>query len=288
MKRPSSVWMESVLHIRKPKSLDRPVALSLVIGSLVHGWLGLETVGGFNSRAEVGRWIEGVNSRAQDLRDRMQRVFHAADRDLPDWWISGWAEALSYAKKLAQSLAEVEGWPYVASELKLPPDTTARVCGDFVLPVTGIIDLVFAKAPLAEPAPGKPWPEDSTLWVIDFKTGQDRPLSESGLSKGEGLQLALYALALRSLGGGEVDVTLLRPGQVLVHQLDLEAMLGLTELWKGLRSMQERGVLGMAGTLRSSYSFVGDYPLATLSVSREVLEAKWERTHPSLPCPKIY
>ncbi len=286
MKRPASVWMESVLRIRKPKSLDRPVALPLVIGSWVHDWLGLETEGGFNSLAEAGRWLEGVNSRAQGLRDRMQRAFHAAGRDLPDWWTSGWAEALSSAKRLAQSLAEVEGWPYVASELKLPADTTARISRDFVLPVTGIIDLVFANAPLL--APGKPWPEDSTLWVIDFKTGQDRPMSKSGLSRGEGLQLALYALALRSLGGGKVDVTLLRPGQVLVHQLDLETMLELTELWKGLRALQERGILGMAGPLRSSHSFVGDYPLATLSISREVLEAKWDRTHPGLPYPKIY
>jgi len=288
MKRPASVWMESILRVRKTKSTDRPVAMPLVIGNWVHDWLRLQTEGGFHPRGREDRWLKGVRSRAEGLRNHIQNAFQSAGRKLPDWWISAWDEALSNALRLARSFTEVEGWPYAASELRLPRDAAARIDEDFDLPITGFIDLVLAEVPLPDPASGKHWPEDSALWVVDFKTGRDRPLSESGLAKGDGLQLALYALALHNLGGGRVDVTLLRPGQEMVAQANIEMLRGQTELWKGLRSMQERGILGMAGPLRSSYGFVGDYPLATLPVGMEILEAKWSKSHPGLPCPKIY
>ena len=44
--------------------------------------------------------------------------------------------------------------------------------------------------------------------------------------------------------------------------------------------MQERGVFGMRGPLRSEFSFNADYPLATLAIDEGVLEEKWAITHP--------
>ena len=46
--------------------------------------------------------------------------------------------------------------------------------------------------------------------------------------------------------------------------------------------MQQTGVFGMHGPLRSTYRFTDDYPLATLAVDPDILEQRWELTHPAL------
>ena len=37
----------------------------------------------------------------------------------------------------------------------------------------------------------------------------------------------------------------------------------------------------MRGAIRSEFNFTGAYPLATLAVDYDVLEAKWALTHPA-------
>ena len=44
--------------------------------------------------------------------------------------------------------------------------------------------------------------------------------------------------------------------------------------------MQESGVFGMRGALRTEFGFRGDYPLATLAIDEEILAEKWSLTHP--------
>ena len=39
---------------------------------------------------------------------------------------------------------------------------------------------------------------------------------------------------------------------------------------------------GRAVRLRSAYRFSDDYPLATLAIDPDVLEQRWELTHPAL------
>jgi hypothetical protein len=46
--------------------------------------------------------------------------------------------------------------------------------------------------------------------------------------------------------------------------------------------MEETGVFGMLGELRSKFTFTGIYPLATLAVDKDFLREKWRRTHPAL------
>ncbi len=49
-----------------------------------------------------------------------------------------------------------------------------------------------------------------------------------------------------------------------------------------LARMQATGIFGMKGPLRSAYSFTKNYPLATLAVELEILDERWELTHPDL------
>jgi hypothetical protein len=46
--------------------------------------------------------------------------------------------------------------------------------------------------------------------------------------------------------------------------------------------MQQTGVFGMHGPLRSAFRFTDDYPFATLAIDPDILEQRWELTHPAL------
>jgi hypothetical protein len=41
----------------------------------------------------------------------------------------------------------------------------------------------------------------------------------------------------------------------------------------------------MLGSVHRDFGFVRNYPLATLSIDPELLEAKWELTHPAFSIP---
>src|SRR5690606_25769254 len=112
----------------------------------------------------------------------------------------------------------------------------------------------------------------SALWVVDYKTGGDANLSlKSWESKGAGLQLVLYAFALRARGAGSVQMTMLRKGSQLQPQLELDELSTSAEIWQKLAVPMRMGIFGMRGLLRDPHSFSGDYPVATLGVDPVVL-----------------
>jgi hypothetical protein len=45
--------------------------------------------------------------------------------------------------------------------------------------------------------------------------------------------------------------------------------------------MQETGVFGLRGLIRSDFAFHADYPLAILPIDKEFLDEKWVLTHPA-------
>jgi hypothetical protein len=54
------------------------------------------------------------------------------------------------------------------------------------------------------------------------------------------------------------------------------------DIFAELARMQQSGQFGMHGVLRSAFRFTEDYPLATLPIDPDILEQRWEKTHPSL------
>ena len=46
--------------------------------------------------------------------------------------------------------------------------------------------------------------------------------------------------------------------------------------------MQATGIFGMKGPLRGAFTFTKNYPLATLSIDSEIIDERWELTHPDL------
>jgi len=65
--------------------------------------------------------------------------------------------------------------------------------------------------------------------------------------------------------------------QLSVADIDAEA-----DIFRELARIQQTGVFGMRGPVRSAWTFTRDYPLATLAVDEDILEERWELTHPAL------
>ncbi len=286
--RPASVWLNGVLGVRKTVDFNEPPNWPLATGIWVHEWLRIGRSSGteaeeipFRAYPAEGVWAIQVAANAERMRETVDSAFAQSGRTLPDWWESGWSQALRTARSLAESLDSLEGWPLAASEWKLPPETVVNFPREGSIPVSGRIDLLLGKETESDRAPVGSIP----LWVIDFKTGKNKPLNLNELQKGKGLQIGLYALALQSLGNVQVNFSLLKPGGNISDQLTLEDLQvsGLNNLWIGLGAAQRSGVLGMIGEVRAKFGASTDYPIATLPIDPEVLRAKWEKTHPRLP-----
>jgi ABC-type transport system involved in cytochrome c biogenesis permease subunit len=121
------------------------------------------------------------------FRQRVAGVLTAVRRPLPDWWVSTWEQALGIALPLAESVAAVADRTHTAAEWKFD-DTAIPIAGG-ALHIRGRIDLLLTTSAALEDA-----------WLVDFKTGQRKGLSLANLTGGDGVQLALYALALRAAG----------------------------------------------------------------------------------------
>ena len=179
----------------------------------------------------------------------------------------------------------------MATEWTIDGDFAVKVTSSAALSLRGRIDLLLArKAPRA----GSLAAED--LWIIDYKTGakkalaaakQDtdgrRPTLKKKLLDGSALQLGLYALAASELGAQRTEVSLLSPlVRRLEPQISGDEFSSEADIFAELARMQQTGIFGMHGPLRSAYRFTADYPLATLAIDSDILEQRWERTHPAL------
>ncbi|HYY12911.1 MAG TPA: PD-(D/E)XK nuclease family protein [Chthoniobacterales bacterium] len=227
---------------------------------------------------------------AKEFRARVHELCRECNKPLPDWWISGWSNALYISDCLAAKLADLENdWSHMAVEWPLGSPATISLGENETLRLRGRIDLMLATGERDKSPAGYP-----ALWVIDYKTGRQRGFNlrdlrrhESSEQKfckqlidGRGVQLALYALAVHALGARDVRLTLLSPAGDLEPQFHLRDALAQKDFWRELHRMQETGVFGMRGPVHTEYGFARAYPLATLPIDPDLIEEKWTLTHP--------
>ncbi|HSI11909.1 MAG TPA: PD-(D/E)XK nuclease family protein [Chthoniobacter sp.] len=268
---PAQVFLSTVLGVdANTEQEETPWALAQ--GVWVHRWLSVFTGG-----AEPGQlaplpapteWQTRVREAARKFRDRATAALSAQRRPVPDWWQSAWQQAESGAAQLTAIASAVQGRTHAATEWKL--DNVALPLDTGSLFVRGRIDLLLSN-------------DDSLtdVWLVDYKTGNRKALKLTELAAGKGLQLALYALALRAAGAQQVGLSLLAAGTTLdAPQIEIAELDTLSDLWRGLIRIQETGVFGMIGSLRDEFGFGRDYPLATLAIDDEILAGKWTLTHP--------
>jgi len=233
---------------------------------------------------------ERIWKQARALRDRVAALCATRSKLLPDWWRSGWSNALYIADCLAAKVSDLHDWSEMAVEWPLEHPTLIPLSGNATLRVRGRIDLILARRQSEQSQIGY---ED--FWVVDYKTGRQRGFSLKEMRKkdtperkfrkqlidGRGVQLALYALAVHALGAKDVRLTLLSPAEQLEAQFHLANVLAQKDFWNELHRMQATGVFGMLGPIHADFGFVARYPLATLPIDTDLLKEKWARTHPA-------
>ena len=291
MSAPALVWLKAYLGV---EPTDDGEHSALATGQWVHRWLG--AIGGrpaenlFAAMPAPAEFQMLARAEALRFRGEVTSLLESCGRATPDWWLSGWRNAAYLADCFAAKLATISGWTELATEWRLHA-APVTFGADTVLSFNGRADLILARGG-TDPA----GVQDRELWVVDYKTGSkktlrpsrcktDEELSEKlgkKLRCGEGIQLGLYALALRAAGARNVSVSLLSPALSLDGpQLRAEEIAAQESFWRELARMQTTGIFGLRGEIRSDFTFSGNYPLATLAVDQELLETKWAITHPA-------
>jgi hypothetical protein len=294
VKWPAIEWMRLFLGV--DPDTENGNTWATATGLWVHRWLAesvRQTTGdAFVELCEVEEIRDRLVQHARQFRNEVHDLCVACDRPLPDWWMSGWSNALYIADRLAAKMSGLGAdWTHMAPEWPLDSPTNIPVGKNEFLRVRGRIDLILGRGTSKES--GLPF---ESLWLIDYKTGRQRGLyfherrsREASpekfrklLTKGRGVQLALYALATQALGASNVQLALLGLADELEPQFHLADALAQKEFWRELYRMQETGLFGMHGRIHADYGFAYDYPLATLAIDEELLKQKWAITHPPL------
>ncbi len=287
VERPGASWFKHLLEAAPRWNPAEEDWARMSLGTWAHEWVrfGPELSAG---RGEVASlplpngetWRKIAAGRAREMRDNASRAFAAAGRALPEAWLDAFAAAAREVEHWLGALAENPAWPQGLAEINLPAGLTAILPGTEVeFPLRGRMDLVLFPQ-RTEFAPGKM--ANTAAWVIDFKTGKDKPLKLKALARGEGLQLALYAWALRAMGAPSVALTLLNSDTDGAPQLQGTDLADgkLADLWQLLATYAGEGRWGERNDLDDEHDRPGDYPSATLPVPVAVLWQKWEITHP--------
>jgi hypothetical protein len=289
---PAIVWMEIFLGVEPDD--DTGDAWAVATGQWVHHWLA-DSVGNGGERKFVGvnradEIRERISKQAREFRERVAALCAGRGKVLPDWWRSGWDNALYIADCLAAKVSDLHDWSEMAVEWSLSERSLIPLSENETLRVRGRIDLILARQKSDQSQIGY-----EELWVVDYKTGRQRGFNLKELKRndtpkrkfrkqlieGRGIQLALYALAMHALGVQDVQLTLLSPAEPLEPQFHLADVLAQKDFWSELHRMQEAGVFGMLGPVHADFGFVRNYPLATLSIDVDLLKEKWALTHPA-------
>src|SRR5437016_4559488 len=184
----------------------------------------------------------------------------------------------------------VEGWPRMAAEWKLESPQLLSLNDGNKLRLRGRIDLI-----LAQTQPNDSQLTGADVWIVDYKTGNVKPLTPLGktpearaanlrkkLVHGDAIQLGFYGLAARELGAAEIHLSILSLRTELERpQLAMADLAADSDFWTELYRMQETGIFGLRGLIRNEFGFSPDYPLATLPIDKEFLDEKWVLTHPA-------
>jgi hypothetical protein len=291
---PALIWMKAFLGVEATR--EQFDQWSAATGEWVHRWLAqisnaaAENV--FVDRPTGKEMRQRARSAARRFREALVDLCSTCGRAIPDWWLSGWSNALALADCLAEKVGETDEWQQLATEWTLESPQIVSLGPTEKLRFGGRIDLMLARNSGNDSAIGH-----GDIWVIDYKTGNQKGLRASSwrtpearltgvrkkLVRGDAVQLGLYGLAARQLSIARIALSLLSPRVGLDRpQLNLADLEAHGDFWLELHRMQETGIFGMLGPIRSEFSFTGAYPLATLSIDSEFLREKWALTHPAL------
>jgi len=279
---PAIVWMKRYLGVEAPE--DAANSWAATTGKWVHHWLAsiIERRDGkiFSAFPTLAKIDERVRFAADQQCAALQELCTAVGNVVPDWWISGWLNALYLARHLGAKVGATKEWGWMATEFAVGRESAVKIADGLELHLRGQIDLILAR----NDAPSF---VGQTIWIVDYKTGSTKELKPSDLHdslvRGTSLQLGLYGLAMRELGAAEVSMSIISlKVKNVAPQLSADDLAPHTDIFVDLAEMQRTGIFGMKGEIRPAFAYTAWYPLATLPIDNDILEDKWALTHPAL------
>jgi ATP-dependent exoDNAse (exonuclease V) beta subunit len=227
---PAIVWMKIFLGVEAND--DDGDSWAVATGQWVHRWLA-ESVGSVGERNFVDvscadEIRRRILEQAREFRKSVAALCANRGKLVPDWWRSGWSNALYIADSLAAKVCDLHDWSEMAVEWSLGNPALIALSDTETLRIRGRIDLILARGKSQQSQIGY-----DDLWVVDYKTGRQRGFKllwgndppkrkfHKQLIEGRGVQLALYALAVHALGVDDVQLTLLSPAEQLEPQFQL-------------------------------------------------------------------
>jgi hypothetical protein len=268
---PELVFMEHFLGVTDSSFSATDMAWQKTLGIRAHRWLS------HAMRGEARTWgplpsAQTFKSRLvkvrNDARRAMEDAFAAAGVPVPEWWPLMFEQAVSASDRLAAEVEEIlnsGSWEEVATEYPLDRNAVARLPDGASLPLSGVVDIAFRRRSNAE------------VWVIDYKTGARVDFTPTKIAEGEGLQILLYGMALLNAGAETCHLTRANPDQPIEPQHEtrtLAAKEPVSATLTVLSGVQRSGVFGTLNNPRGEFGVSPVYPLATLTVNPDVLEAR--------------
>lgn len=295
LSQPEAIWMDTFLNVESDEPLNLFKLRKKILGTWVHRWLNDAL-----NPEHRNEWIylkkktdahASLEKAAEKTKELIEYVVHqGAGWKLPEIWRISWLQAKSLAHALLSHVFELEGFNWIRTEWSLPKPTalsiesvdhTSKESTPLKILLSGQIDLALAKSP-AE----KPNEVQGEVWVVDYKTGSDS-IDARRLEKGQGagIQLALYGLALLTLGSEKLKMGLVKKDEPIEPILTEEIFKTHALLWERLAKMQISGIFGQ--TEKTEYDFSRQMPLATLPIDKEILRNRRKLTFPELEVENI-
>jgi hypothetical protein len=274
---PATVWLEDIVGANSYP--DGTLSWPRTVGTWVHKWLTL-ALRECRERDVIAEFPVLLWAAADREKAAIEARAHLAGMELYPWWEQVWTQAKSVAISLGESLAPQLPTRQFLSEIRLPGKAIALPgCDTADFALNGRIDLLLYEPGDASFNAVEGDFSGCTCWIIDFKTGSAPALTVKKIGEGKGIQPLLYALAVRAGGAVSTAISLQTSDGPLKQQVQLEAVLENSPLFRSLDAMHRSGVFGMRSDADNAYGYSPSYPIATRRIAASVLEAKWALVH---------
>lgn len=270
---PERGWFNHILKIRRNNLPVGKSLCNLSRGTWVHDWLNLETEL-TPQKMNIQEWSSQINAKACTVWNTMEKYYIELNENLPELWRTLWHNARRTALSLCHGLVEISEKFYFISEYIIN-ENNEEVKGVINIPLKGRVDLIACLSNNLQDT-------EQAIWIIDFKTGMNENLTSRGIVKGIGLQLVLYALAFYCRGFKDISLSILLPNALLFRQVELHEVLECKNIFETINQICITGRLGLRNTMDSLSGQEKLFPLATLKIEEDILQKKWNLTHPQL------
>jgi hypothetical protein len=282
LQNPEESWYRHILKQESETFLGEQKWPKMALGLWVHDFLNFpEASKKMQNLPDLSEGYEHIRSRAKRFRKNVEIFFSKHGMRLHTIWEVAWNEALQSACQLFRRIVFYGKSCEFQSEFTLPDEAYLLFPSGTSLALKGRVDLCLQQG--------------TQSYIIDYKTGGDRPLTGhqwyridslgKALVSAQGLQLILYGIALQNKGWNDIRLMILKPDTPMgegieKEQLCLSALKEDPNFIEFLRIFENIINKGIFGLRPVSHFFQKHFrkPLAVLPIENHILRERCLKT----------